>query len=323
MILMQAFLPRFLVLEVLLFLHFLDHGEACNKRVKKVGDAVARAAGDILSCHEDGGNSNSDSDDLPTCGVDLQSAPPKNMPLFTTPAGELLFPVKRPDKGPDVRWLAFPQADVQVHCPGSKLEATGTPGAVLVCVQDSSFFLGTQDVAFKNLSCSRSIREKVVRTKESCGPSDGDGRMLEIGWQLTDGPFVPQISVCFDQDEAATHYARHVIRGAHIGALNDDPGRPSFKEGRGLYPEISADASYKVAQQEKVLKQLLGASKGASIFSKNKSFLAKGHLAPDADFVWKEWQDATYYFANAAPQWQPFNNGNWKAVEAEVRHFAE
>ena len=55
----------------------------------------------------------------------------------------------------------------------------------------------------------------------------------------------------------------------------------------------------------------------------SRSFLAKGHLAPDADFVYKEWQDATYYFANAAPQWQPFNNGNWKAVESEVRHYAE
>ena len=37
---------------------------------------------------------------------------------------------------------------------------------------------------------------------------------------------------------------------------------------------------------------------------------------------YKEWQDATYYFLNAAPQWQSFNGGNWVAVEAAVRDYA-
>ncbi len=33
-------------------------------------------------------------------------------------------------------------------------------------------------------------------------------------------------------------------------------------------------------------------------------------------------QDATYYFFNVAPQFQSFNNGNWKALEMAVRDYA-
>jgi len=56
---------------------------------------------------------------------------------------------------------------------------------------------------------------------------------------------------------------------------------------------------------------------------KHNLYLSKGHLSPEADFVWKEWQDATYYYFNAAPQWQSFNNGNWKAVEQAARKYAD
>lgn len=42
-------------------------------------------------------------------------------------------------------------------------------------------------------------------------------------------------------------------------------------------------------------------------------YLARGHMSPDADFVIIPNQDATYYYINALPQWQAFNNGNWKA----------
>ena len=53
------------------------------------------------------------------------------------------------------------------------------------------------------------------------------------------------------------------------------------------------------------------------------NYLARGHLSPDADFIYGEMQDATYYYFNVAPQWQNFNNGNWKFVEIAVRNLAK
>ena len=49
------------------------------------------------------------------------------------------------------------------------------------------------------------------------------------------------------------------------------------------------------------------------------NYFAKGHLCPDAGFVYNVMQDATYYFLNVAPQFQSFNNGNWKSLEYAVR----
>ena len=48
-----------------------------------------------------------------------------------------------------------------------------------------------------------------------------------------------------------------------------------------------------------------------------------GHLAPDASFIDEAEQDATYFFFNVAPQFQSFNNGNWKALEYVTREMAE
>ena len=51
-------------------------------------------------------------------------------------------------------------------------------------------------------------------------------------------------------------------------------------------------------------------------------WFAKGHLSPDAAFVYDFQQEATYYFINVGPQFQAFNNGNWKAAEIKTRALA-
>ena len=69
---------------------------------------------------------------------------------------------------------------------------------------------------------------------------------------------------------------------------------------------------YKKKNQRRVVTALLdGVTKldGETIIeitNKAKDYFAKGHLAPDANFVYEVLQDATYYFINVAPQVGPF-----------------
>ena len=57
--------------------------------------------------------------------------------------------------------------------------------------------------------------------------------------------------------------------------------------------------------------------------SSSTNYFAKGHLSPDAAFIYQLEQYATYYFINVAPQFQSFNAGNWKALELATRKIAE
>ena len=60
-----------------------------------------------------------------------------------------------------------------------------------------------------------------------------------------------------------------------------------------------------------------------NISSSSQNWFAKGHLSPDAAFVYQREQDATYYYLNAAPQFQSFNAQNWRFLEEEVRDLAK
>jgi len=60
--------------------------------------------------------------------------------------------------------------------------------------------------------------------------------------------------------------------------------------------------------------------------SQNK-FLAKGHLTPNGDFIKDEnggngERSFTFITTNIAPQWQPFNAGNWAGIESVVTTYA-
>lgn len=328
MILMNVFLPRFLILEGLLLFHLLAFPRgsmACKRQVNQVRQYFD-SSDEANKTDIDGENVSQDLPAGPVCKIDLNQHTGKrvNLPLFYS-ASKNAFLLSHPGESEPrtERWLSIDQGDVIVTCPGAKVKPNGQKSSSVKCLQESKFDLDGKTLTFDDLRCSRSIQETVKKTEQACGPSSGNGKLTAIGWTVTEDLFVPQITLCHDYANAHTYYENHTIHGTAIEGKNVEAKRPSyFKEGKGLYDDTAADNAYKIKNQKATLKSLLGSEKGSEIFNSRTSYMAKGHLAPDADFIFKEWQDATYYFINVAPQWQAFNNGNWKAVEQSVRSYA-
>lgn len=74
------------------------------------------------------------------------------------------------------------------------------------------------------------------------------------------------------------------------------------------------------ASQREVLKQRIGETQANRALA--LSYLSRGHLSPDADFLLGTWQDLSYFYINTAPQWQTINAGNWLRLENLIRNFA-
>ena len=55
---------------------------------------------------------------------------------------------------------------------------------------------------------------------------------------------------------------------------------------------------------------------------RDDQFCARGHLTPNADFSNRSDRERTYVTTNIAPQWQPFNGGNWGVLERNIRGCA-
>merc|ERR1712180_259936 len=221
-------------------------------------------------------------------------------------------------------------------------------------LQNSQFIFPTEKVGEErvlkfeeadslDLFCHGGSDEKQARKQEQCAPVGDDGRTdklgslqrVSIGWQI-EGTFIEQIGICIDESNFGTIWTNPTVRGASIALRDIDPKRPSFRADTGAYTRknqrffkwstsTKLNKLYSKTSQKSTVTALLGgitSIEDETIIETSSSgtdYFAKGHLSPDAAFVYNVLQDATYYFINVAPQFQSFNNGNWKALEMAVR----
>jgi len=169
----------------------------------------------------------------------------------------------------------------------------------------------TCNSAETDIACGAAARPSILSLNDTCG--QGESHVYTIGWSFGEQKFIPQITICFVDSNRTTSFVKHAINGRALPSKMDDGRRPSFTTPRFL-AQRSVNSYYQRSNQVEVLR-------GIAVLTSTR-FLARGHLAPDADYTLLQTQDATYSYANVIPQWQSINNGNWKNMEGGIRDIA-
>lgn len=188
----------------------------------------------------------------------------------------------------------------------------------VTCGSSKTFIVEKKEIPYSKFGCKTAVKETVKET----GECPLFGVRVEIGWDVKEN-FVNQITICHNKTTANTFFAADTIFGASMKTNDEEHTRPAFRKGK-FYTGIDVDTAYSQVGQTKTVAAIVGSdSLAAKYMNVSKSFyFARGHFAPDADFVDAAGSDATYYYINVAPQWQSFNNGNWKALEMATRNLA-
>ncbi|XP_050079716.1 uncharacterized protein LOC126567540 [Anopheles maculipalpis] len=248
------------------------------------------------------------------CTVDIRTQLNAKEPLFLR-NNKLWIP-----DGPSLQWNAGEWT--LIACPGSTIANTGTPTASIQCVSGQTFnlnavYINLARVDIANVYCNSRPKSSHQNTGQSCA---NDGTLLNLGYDIPNVGFAKYIQSCYNMDTASVIYTRHVIPGGAIDGKVINTCRPNFKAD-GVPQNVKPASLYVQSSQKKRFDDLLGQQRTERYITSH-SYLARGHLSPHADGIFSTWQCATYFYVNAAPQWQVMNNGNWRLVEDAVRTAA-
>ncbi|KAL1465815.1 hypothetical protein WDU94_005354 [Cyamophila willieti] len=257
------------------------------------------------------------------CQLDLQEdIPNQNQPIFLDKNNQLVIPVLSQGHGV----LIFKQGDeITIACTGNRNGAIDFEDESNVKGQCSRGGLQVdgKQVTAEEFTCDQLSDSYIQGTGTKCGNGSKTGEIFDIGFKITAG-FVKMFSVCHDVKSANTLYAQHNVYNS-IGGAQQESRRPQFRVGdKTMFKGLPPKKAYNQERNQKIVfETALGSKAEADKFINKSSFLARGHLAPDADFLFAAWQFATYYYANVCPQFQSINAGNWLKFEVAVRNLAK
>nr|XP_018913086.1 PREDICTED: uncharacterized protein LOC109041265 [Bemisia tabaci] len=261
------------------------------------------------------------------CKVSLNSNLPTKEPLYLIHKGSKLdFVYPKSAKGASKRdkgsFELSENEELVFACPGkaNKLARTTENAADSHCVSGTRFSLGAKKTSnIEQIECTSSVKATLeLDSGKKCAKT---GTQMKIGFEV-ERQLLPLMWVCHDIKAADTIFVEHDIP-ATIGGARIFKARPDFEDGPShLYEGINVKNVYTQKYQRGLFNQLLGKGQGEK-FIKGTYYLARGHLAPDGDFLYGSWQWSTYFYVNTAPQWQIINAGHWLALERYLRKFAE
>jgi hypothetical protein len=185
------------------------------------------------------------------------------------------------------------------------------------CLFGKTYVYNGQQFHISNFVCNSYPYHIAQRTNETCY---GGARLVRIGFEVGTR-FLRVMDVCFDELLERTHYVKYELIPANTKFQSGFP-RPAFIEG-GFFPGRDMNTVYSQISQRAKISELLGSTLlGDQLVQASTDFyMARGHLAAKADFIYGSEHRATFHFINAAPQWQIFNGYNWERVEDSCRRI--
>ncbi|XP_063974978.1 uncharacterized protein LOC135161383 [Diachasmimorpha longicaudata] len=211
-----------------------------------------------------------------------------------------------------------------LSCPGKRNFIRGiaslkrTTEIEAVCLRGTTFVTRGARFDFTSVSCNILPFHKARSSEYRCY---GDSSHIEIGFQLERG-FLPTFKVCRDNETFTTYYTKYLLSKS-IGAYHSGFPRPFNWISGNFYGKYDINSLYKRNSQLETLTRLLDSERLANKYISGSAFMSRGHLTAKVDFVYGSAQRSTFWYLNAAPQWQQFNGGNWETLESSVRRFAD
>ncbi|XP_034934395.1 uncharacterized protein [Chelonus insularis] len=214
---------------------------------------------------------------------------------------------------------------IYLACPGKYNQLQGVEGLTAVkeveatCLKEKTFIINSTQFNFTTATCKYLPEHEAQRRPVKCY---GDNTYIEIGFQL-EKEFLRTIEICRNDATLSTDYTK--FRLTHkIGNMQSNYPRPRKWVTGDFYNRINVDYYYKATTQLNMMKKITGSEELADKYIQaGRRFLSRGHMTARSDFVYGNAQRSTFWYLNAAPQWQTFNAGNWNTLEDSIRRFAQ
>ncbi|XP_005182505.2 uncharacterized protein LOC101892491 [Musca domestica] len=210
---------------------------------------------------------------------------------------------------------------LRLVCTGSKntITSLGTNTLDLSCSQNGQFVDSNNNpLQLNSLVCSTIPESALQKTTARC--SNNRGFIHEAGIEIPGDKFYRIFEICYDKNTETTLYTHNTLHGAVIKYNIAESTRRPFLAKHMSSNTRKVNEFYTKKNQLARFEALFG--QGQTYYDEKKNFLSRGHLTPDADFMFGYEQLSTYYYMNVAPQFQPINGGNWLKVEDMARSLA-
>uniref|UniRef100_A0A1Q3FS01 Putative deoxyribonuclease i n=1 Tax=Culex tarsalis TaxID=7177 RepID=A0A1Q3FS01_CULTA len=250
----------------------------------------------------------------PACSININTQLPRPQPLILIPGTDQFRYPQSND-----RMLNLNNGEsLELACETGFNVAPMKKSIVVSCIFDRSFGYDGATFQFNEFSCDENWFSAARRTNVPC---EQGATIVEVGFDM--GTRFPKImDICHNYRTFENHWIKHEFHVAHDGFQQGVP-RPDWHQG-DFQQGVNVNLLYTVNRQRQTLAQILGSQALADqlvIDATSGIFMARGHIAARADFIYGTQQNATFWFLNAAPQWQNFNDGNWLRIEDSARSF--